>query len=82
MVRRRAEPSPAFILRRCFVTQKQLNLAVAIATGETEAEVARRGFGIADDRHPEFDLEPRAPLVYDWDRRMPIRWPEQQSCEF
>ena len=64
------------------MTQKQLNLAVAIATGETEEEVARRGFGIANDVFPDFDPEPRAGLVYDWDRRMPVRWPERQSRQY
>jgi len=44
------------------MTQADLNRAVAAATGETVATIARQGFGFVE--MPTFE---RDPLVFDWD---------------
>ena len=48
---------------------KDLERAVALATGETRREIRRRGFGLADPFGVEFDPEPLdLPLhVVNWD---------------
>ena len=51
------------------MTQRELNRAVARATGETIDTVSRRGFTLqCGHAHAE-----RNPLVLDWDRRQPRR---------
>jgi hypothetical protein len=57
------------------MTQVEIDKAVASITGESAAEIHRRGFSIADPLEVRFDPEPRRPLVYDWDTRSPIDWP-------
>ena len=51
------------------MTQQQLELAVARATGETLAVIRRRGFGLLDP--PQVTFEPVevefGPHVVDWD---------------
>ena len=51
------------------MTQRQLNRAVAMATGESLREIRRRGFGPADLEEPNFDPEPNQlpPQTVDWD---------------
>jgi len=49
------------------MTQNEIDAAVAKATGESIAEIHHRGFAIADEVDVEFDPEPRAPLILDWD---------------
>jgi len=51
------------------MTQRDLNSAVAHATGEDLREIRRRGFSIADPDEVCFDPEPDLtfPQVMDWD---------------
>ncbi len=50
------------------MTQKELDSAVAIATGETLCDVRRMGFSIADPIDVDFDPEPYSPpQLVDWD---------------
>ena len=78
-VRPCAERSPFFVLLFQFsganMSQRELDEAVAQATGESVALIHGRGFGVADPFDVHYDPEPRRPLVYDWDSRSPIEWP-------
>jgi hypothetical protein len=51
------------------MTQRQLQRAVAAATGETLREIRRRGFGPADLLDIDFDPEPDGVphQTVDWD---------------
>ncbi|MBB01550.1 hypothetical protein GYB59_20285 [bacterium] len=51
------------------MTQKDLDSAVAIATGEDLCEIQRRGFSVADPFEIDFDPEPNnlPPNIIDWD---------------
>ena len=51
------------------MTQQQLDLAVARATGEALSEIRSRGFSIADPSEVAFDPEPDdlPPQILDWD---------------
>ena len=50
------------------MNQRELNRAVARATGEDLAEISRRGFSIADPAVIGFDPEPCEPdELIDWD---------------
>jgi len=52
--------------------ERELNRAVARATGETIETVQRRGFRLwRPDRFPERE-EDRGPSVLDWDRRAAV----------
>jgi hypothetical protein len=61
------------------MTQRELDKAVAIATGESEREIHSRGFGIADPVEVHFDPEStsRRPLVIDWDELYPADPPRR-----
>jgi hypothetical protein len=56
------------------MSQNELDLAVARATGESVALIHDRGFGLADPGEVEFDPEPRRPLVLDWDTMLACEW--------
>lgn len=58
------------------MTQQQIDREVALATGESLEYVHRLGFSLADELHPDFDPEPRRPLVFDWDSRSATSWPQ------
>jgi hypothetical protein len=58
------------------MTQREIDAAVAIATGESVALIQGRGFGVADPLDVDYDPEPRPPLVFDWDSQSPVEWPE------
>ncbi|MCY2990613.1 MAG: hypothetical protein NTY19_22450 [Planctomycetota bacterium] len=51
------------------MTQRDLDSAVAVATGESLPEIRRRGFGIADPSKVRFDPEPShvPPQWLDWE---------------
>jgi len=51
------------------MTQRDLNCAIAAATGESVREIRRRGFSIMDLEETCFDPEPDllAPQMIDWD---------------
>jgi len=51
------------------MTQRELNCAVACATGESLCEIRRRGFSIVDPNEVCFDPEPDllSPQMIDWD---------------
>ena len=50
------------------MTQRELDRAVARATGEDVCEIRRRGFGIADPLETDFDPEPDySRRTIDWD---------------
>lgn len=53
------------------MTQRQLDRAVARATGESVATIAHIGFGIVDPLAAQSDWEPTdaGPSVIDWDER-------------
>jgi hypothetical protein len=57
------------------MTQIELDVSVAAATGESLTEVERRGFSLADPDDVYFDPEPddRPPLVVDWDELERLR---------
>jgi hypothetical protein len=57
------------------MSQRELDEAVAIATGESVSLIHDRGFGLADPFDVHYDPEPRRPLVFDWDSRSPTEWP-------
>jgi hypothetical protein len=52
------------------MTQRDLDSAVAVATGESPSEIRRRGFGIADPAEVHFDPEPDdvAPQWLEWEQ--------------
>jgi len=52
------------------MTQRELDSAVATATGESLPEIRHRGFGIADPVEVHFDPEPSdvPPPWLDWDQ--------------
>jgi hypothetical protein len=58
------------------MTYRQLQRAVAAATGESLREVRRRGFGPADPADVAFDPEPDdvPPQAVDWDALAEERW--------
>ena len=51
------------------MTQQELELAVAKATGEDAAEIRRHGFSLVEPDDDNFDPEPdlRPPQIIDWD---------------
>lgn len=51
------------------MTQRDINSAVALTTGESLSEIRRRGFSIADPAEVRFDPEPDQliPQMIDWD---------------
>jgi hypothetical protein len=51
------------------MTQGQIDVAVARATGETIAEIRRRGFNLVDPHYASFDSgdAERSPQVVDWE---------------
>jgi hypothetical protein len=53
----------------------ELNEAIARATGESVRLIDERGFSVADPLDVEFDPEPRAPLMIDWDSMLATTWP-------
>jgi hypothetical protein len=57
------------------MSQREIDEAVAKATGESRAEIHSLGFSIADPLEVAFDPEPRWPLVLDWDSMSPAEWP-------
>ena len=55
------------------MTQQELNMAVAAATGEDLTDIANRGFSLAwpaDSMEPGFESYPE-PSVLDWDATIP-----------
>jgi hypothetical protein len=48
------------------MTQLEIDLAVAVSTGESIQEIRRRGFVVADQFEVDYDPEP-APQIVDWD---------------
>jgi hypothetical protein len=59
-----------FIFRSLPMTQRELNRAVARATGDSVREIRRRGFSMANPAEVNFDPEPDLlpPLAVNWDR--------------
>jgi len=62
------------------MSRRELNRAVASATGESVESIERRGFQVVDD--------PQGPLILDWDADEPGRlpnffagddWPERMA---
>ena len=51
------------------MTQQELELAVAKATGEDVPEIRRHGFSLVEPDDDNFDPEPdlRPPQIIDWD---------------
>ena len=54
------------------MTQLEIDIQVAIATGESLSEIQRRGFSLANSIEVDHDPEPRGPLVFDWDQHCPV----------
>ena len=52
--------------------QRDLNRSVARSTGETVAEISRRGFSIADPQFLDFDPEPELDHYFDWDSELAL----------
>lgn len=57
------------------MSQKDIDHAVATATGENIGLIHELGFSIADPLDVSFDPEPRRPLVFDWDSMSSAEWP-------
>ena len=57
------------------MSQKEIDQAVANATGENVGLIHDLGFGIADPFEVSFDPEPRSPFVFDWDSMSAAEWP-------
>ena len=57
------------------MSQKDIDLAVAKATGENVQLIHDLGFGIADAINANYDPEPRRPFVFDWDSMSHAEWP-------
>ena len=57
------------------MSQQELEMAVAAATGESVAVIHELGFGLADPKDTRFDPEPSHPQVFDWDREVAVPWP-------
>lgn len=53
------------------MTQLEIDSEVALATGETVAEIRHLGFGIADPLEVDYDPEPREPLFLNWENGRP-----------
>ena len=51
------------------MTQQELNVAIAKATGEELSEIQRHGFSLVDPSNTDFDPEPNdlPPQVIDWE---------------
>ena len=56
------------------VSQHDLDLEVARATGESLRTIRRRGFSIIDPSETQFDTEPddTPAMVLDWDNYQPM----------
>ena len=67
------ERPPLFSFQEYHMMQHELDQAVAAATGESVAEIAHRGFSIANPTEPDYDPDPwpRPPLIIDWDSIYP-----------
>ncbi|QDT55872.1 hypothetical protein Pan44_39200 [Caulifigura coniformis] len=48
------------------MSERDLNRAVALRTGESVESIQRLGFQVLGDEHVDEDL---GPLVFDWERR-------------
>lgn len=57
------------------MSQKEIDQAVATATGESVATIHGLGFSVADPLEVNYDPEPRRPLMLDWDSMSPTEWP-------
>jgi hypothetical protein len=57
------------------MSQKDIDEAVATATGESISLIHGLGFSLADPLEVGFDPEPRWPMVLDWDSMLPDEWP-------
>jgi hypothetical protein len=57
------------------MTQIDLEMLVARATGESVAEIQCRGFGLADPPDVNYDPEPGRPRVLDWNSMTAVEWP-------
>jgi hypothetical protein len=57
------------------MSQKELDRAVADATGENIGLIRGVGFSIADPLDVSFDPEPRSPSVFDWNSMSVAEWP-------
>ena len=57
------------------MSQREIEEAVAMATGESLTVIRSHGFGVADPMDVNYDLEPRRPMMLDWDRMTPAAWP-------
>lgn len=57
------------------MSQREIDQAVANATGENVDLIHDLGFGIADLLDVNHDPEPRRPFVLDWDSMSPAEWP-------
>ncbi|MCY2991670.1 MAG: hypothetical protein NTY19_27920 [Planctomycetota bacterium] len=71
------------------MTQRDLDTAVAVATGESLPEIRRLGFGIADPSEVHFDPEPSdvPPQWLEWEQmqeeqsRRPTRHRQNPAAE-
>ena len=56
------------------LSQQDLDLEVARATGESLGTIRRRGFSIIDPSETQFDTEPddTPAMVLDWDNYQPM----------
>jgi hypothetical protein len=57
------------------MTQRDLDSAVAVATGESLPEIRRRGFGLANPCEVRFDPEPShvPPRWLDWEPAQDVK---------
>lgn len=57
------------------MSHREIEEAVAMATGESLAVIRSHGFSVADPVDVNYDPEPRRPMMLDWDRMSPAGWP-------
>jgi hypothetical protein len=57
------------------MTQTEIDREVAEATGESLSDVRHRGFSLWEPLATNSEMEPRPPLVLDWDSGHPRLWP-------
>jgi hypothetical protein len=62
------------------MTQREIDEAVASATGENVMLIKELGFGIADPLDVGFDPE-RRPMTFDWDTMTADEWPGSSNLE-
>lgn len=57
------------------MTQREIEREIAVVTGESLAEIRRRGFSVEQDLKQLEATDQRGPLAFDWDSGETCQWP-------